>query len=783
MIELVNLRCNHQRSPLTVGPQGPWLSWELSATDGEADVQTHSSRVRVADADAGTEIWDSGPLDAIASGVAYQGEPLGGLRAYDWSVELTLDGGTELRAQARFETGPLEPEEWSARWISRPRPFYQNDDHRPVPTLRRSFTLSRTPVRARLYASAGGIYRAHLDGTRVGRSELVPGWTDFRRRVHYQAYDVTDSLSPGDHVVGAEIADGWYSGAIGPLAQRNQFGNEPCLLVELVMWWADGSRTSIATDDSWEGAFGPIQSGDLLEGEVHDARRTLAGWSAATLVDGPPGQLAGQPCQPPEVVAEVPAVAVTEPLAGSYVFDLGQNLVGHTRLRLDCPAGTIVRLRHAEMLDTGGTLYLDNLRHARAVDTYVAAGGGPEVFEPAFTFHGFRYVEVTGLPTPPHSSDLTGVAVSSAVEQTGDFECSAALVNQLQQNIRWGQLGNFLHVPTDCPQRDERMGWMGDAQVFAPTACFNAHVAGFFDKWLADVRDSFGAHGFVTDVAPVPKLPDGFELKSASAGWGDAAVIVPWTAYQWYGDPSIVERAYPVAAAWVDHVHKANPDLVWRNQRGYDFGDWLSIEAQTSKELLGTAYFARSSGLVAAMADRLGRAEEARTYAELSDAVASAFRCEYVGTGGRIEGGTQTAYALALDFGLLEDDQVAEAAAHLATDVRARGTTLSTGFLGVAHLLPALADNGHLDDDLGTLGRLDRARRLPGSGHELVQPLLLRLGRGLDVRHRRGHPARSSRPRLGPCRGGAPPRGRDRLGPLPLRLGARSGQLQLAGHR
>jgi alpha-L-rhamnosidase len=686
------LSCNHLVSPLAVGPEPPWLSWRIEADDAERDVAQASARVVV------PGVWDSGVIETPDPWIAWDGPPLTSFTEYRWSVSVTTADGQVITSDwATFETGPLSAEEWSAIWITRPRPKYQHDDHRPAIILRRCFDAATDIARARLYVTAGGLYRASLNGHRVGDDELTPGWTDFSRRVHYQAYEVTDLLVVGSNSVEVVLADGWYCGAVGPNAMRATYGDQPCLLAELVMWKSDGSRTSVASDESWQCCFGPVLAADLLLGESHDAREPIArAWSQATVVDGPAGRLLAKPCSPPRVVARIRPVSLSEPSPGSYVFDLGQNMVGRARLRLRAGAGTIVRLRHAEMLDSLGRIYTDNLRRARATDTFIARGG-EEVFEPAFTFHGFRYVEVTGLPRTPELEDLEGVAVSSAATQTGEFECSNPMLNRLQSNIRWGQLGNFLEVPTDCPQRDERLGWMGDAQIFAPTACFNADVAAFFGKWLTDVADAADQKGFFTDVAPLPKMAEDIDLPSAAPGWGDAGVIVPWVVYQYYGDRRLLEAMYPLISAWVDSIHKANPGLVWEHRRGFDFGDWLSLGADTPKDVVATAYFAHSASLAAAIAAELGRTNDAAAYQRLSEGIAEAFRVNYVDAAGRVAGHTQTAYALALKFGLLLPEQRSLAAAHLADDVKRRGYRVTTGFLGAAHLLPALSDNGYLD--------------------------------------------------------------------------------------
>jgi alpha-L-rhamnosidase len=710
MFDVHGLRCNHQTSALTVGPDAPWLTWRLRSDS--RGVRQASYRLKVASSpellDRAPDVFDTGVVASSAQGVGYPGPALSSFSDYHWAVEVTTAGGEQATSSpASFETGPLHPADWVASWICLPRPHDYHDDHRPCPSLRREVVASVAPLRARLYITAAGLYEAYLNGTRIGEDELTPGWTDYHTRLHYQGYDVTAGLGPGKNVIGVVLADGWYSGAVGPGARRGHYGHLPALLAQLMLTWPDGTRTVVVSDERWQAAFGPVLAADLLMGVVHDARLDLgewtkpsfdaAGWSSAFLTYGPTGRLTGQPGPPVRRVGEVPARTVSEPVAGSVVFDLGQNMVGTVRLKLAAAAGTIVRVRHGEGLAADGTLYTENLRGARATDTYLACGDPEETFEPHFTFHGFRYAEVTGLGSRPEPGDLVGVVLSSAADRTGEFSCSDELLNQLQRNIRWGQLGNSIEVPTDCPQRDERLGWLADAQIFAPTACFNADVAAFFGKWLCDVADAQLADGVFTDVAPLIPLDPAVPVPPASPGWGDAGVIVPWVVYQWYGDERVLRRMFGPGQAWVDRIQAANPDLIWRTERGSDYGDWLPIEADTPKDLVATAYFARSASLLARSAAALGLAGQAERYATLAEAIAAAFRAEFVRPDGRLKVETQTGYLLALAFGLLGTDQRAGAAAGLVGDIRARGTRLSTGFLGVGHLLPVLTDIGELE--------------------------------------------------------------------------------------
>jgi alpha-L-rhamnosidase len=392
--------------------------------------------------------------------------------------------------------------------------------------------------------------------------------------------------------------------------------------------------------------------------------------------------------QPVRELGELKPKKETEPQPGHWIFDLGQNIVGVVRLNVSAPTGTEVTLRHGEMLNPDGTLYTKNLRSARATDHYICKGTGVEIWRPRFTFHGFRFVEITGLTTNPGPDAVTGIVIGSDTPHTGDFTCSDPRVNQLESNIQWGQRGNYLSVPTDCPQRDERLGWMGDAQVFVRTATYNADVAAFFTKWLVDVDDGQSSEGAFSDVSPNTMGRGG------APGWGDAGVICPWTIYETYGDKCILEHDLPAMIKWVEYLRRHSDNLIRDRDRGNDYGDWLSIHADTPKDLIATAYFAYSTHLVARSCAALGRSEDAAKYEKLFQGIKVAFDKRYVAADGRIEGDTQTAYDMALKFDLLPGDLRAKAAQYLVDDIKAGGWHLSTGFLGVSYLLPVLAQAG-----------------------------------------------------------------------------------------
>jgi alpha-L-rhamnosidase len=453
---------------------------------------------------------------------------------------------------------------------------------------------------------------------------------------------------------------------------------------------------AVVSDASWEAAVGPLKYADLLIGEVHDARRVPTEWQPVVIEPAPESaRLVGITCPPVRRTQELTPLTVTEPSPGGFVFDLGQNMVGRVRLRVQGEAGVVVRIRHAEMCNPDGTVYTQNLRSASATDFYVLRGDPDgEVYEPAFTFHGFRYVELTGFPGTPDAAAVTGIVLGTDLDRIGSFECSDPMVNQLQSNIVWGQRGNFLEAPTDCPQRDERLGWLGDAQVFAPTASWNMDAAPFFAKWLRDVVDGQHADtGLFPDVAPL--IPG--DVARGAPAWADAGVIVPWTVYEWFGDTRVLEQCYDAVARFVDGLHEANPTLIRRTPDKHEYGDWLAVEAFTPRDVLATAYFAESTRLASRMAEVLGRDEDAKRWQALWEDIKRTFIEAYMTPTGRLVGHTQTTYVLALVFDLVPSDRRADSLRYLLDDITSRHGHLSTGFLGVGHLLPALADNGALD--------------------------------------------------------------------------------------
>jgi alpha-L-rhamnosidase len=638
-----------------------------------------------------------------------------------WKVRVWDENGevSDYSAPARFEIGLLDAGDWRARWIgAEPRtpateeltPAHaeiavERNGRRywPAPHLRKAFSVRGPIKQAVLYVTARGLYEASINGQRVGTAELAPGWTDYQTRIQYQTYDVTGQLSMGDNAIGVILGDGWYCGYFGFSGKREMYGVGPELLLQMEIEYEDGSRETVASDDTWRWAYGSILSNDLLAGDQIDARRNLGAWSTAAYDDTSwrtvsvsaekPGAvpLVAEPDLPVAVTEELAPKSITARGDGRFLVDMGQNMVGRVRLRAAGTAGAVVTLRHVEILSAEGEIYTDNLRAALQADEFTLSGG-QDVFEPKFTFHGFRYVEVSGYPGELTSDAITGVVLESETETAGELETGHAMVNQLIKNIVWGQRGNFVSVPTDCPQRDERLGWMGDAQVFIRTATYNRNVAPFFTKWLTDVRDAQREDGIYTDVCP-SKSFDG----PGAPAWTDAGVICPWTTYLMYADRKILEDSYDSMARYVDALDRNNPDGIWRNGRNNDYGDWLSIEADTPKELLATAYFANDALLMSRIAAILGKENDSRRYAQLFDKIKTAFNCEYVSADDRIAGETQTVYLLALRMSLLDPALRPAAARRLVADIEAKNWHLSTGFIGVSYLCPILTEYGYAD--------------------------------------------------------------------------------------
>lgn len=641
MTVITNLLCEYRSNPLGIDITKPRLSWQMQ-TERKGARQT-AYRVLAGSSEGDADLWDSGKVESDQSvHIVYEGNPLSSRQRVYWNVSVWDETGSENRSDtAWFELGLLNREDWQAEWIGAslaggPRTTI------PAPYLRTTFSLSNRVKSARLYVTALGLYECSLNGQVVHEDVLSPGWTEFRKRVRYNVYDVTSFLQSGENVFGAILGDGWAVGHIS-WHHRQQYFDRPRLLAQLELTMEDGSKRVITSDSTWKYQFGPLLENDLLMGEAYDARLEMPGWDKPRFDDtnwlnaevfDDPG-IAIVATNGPNVHRFEELKPITTPVDKSSffsrqaIYDLGQNMVGRVRFKGSAPKGTTITLRFAEVLNPDNSLYTANLRTARVTDYYTFKGEGEEVWEPKFTFHGFRYVELSGYPGEATTDTITGIVLHSEMPRSGEFECSDPMLNQLQSNIVWGQKGNFVDVPTDCPQRDERLGWTGDIQVFVRTAAFNMDVAGFMTKWSQDVEDAQGEEGSIPAV--VPNI-NGL-MNDGGPAWADAVIICPWTIYLCYGDKRILEENYKAMTRFMNFLLDTSPGYIrcapdypgWQG-----FGDWLSINADTPRDLIGTAFFAYDAHLMKEIADVLGKEDDCLKYQELTEAVKEAFATRFL---------------------------------------------------------------------------------------------------------------------------------------------------------
>lgn len=601
---------------------------------------------------------------------------------------------------------------WTARFIAPAKPVDTTATPQPAPLFRRDFTSA--PVsRATLHVTALGIVEAYLNGQRVGDEVLAPGWTTYKHRLNYSSYDVTDLIVDGDNTLGAMVGEGWARGRLGwegAGPTKNIFADRPGLFLQLELDY--GSHTEIvATDEDFVTAPGPVIFDSIYDGETYDATKEQPGWSSPVfdaagwerveVIDWDLSTLEPPTKEPVRRVEEISVQRLITTPSGKTVADFGQNLVGWIRLSVEGDGGTVVTLRHAEVMEDG-ELGVRPLRTAKATDSYTLRGDGVEIWEPRFTFHGFRYAEIDGYPGDLTPDKLTAVVIHSDMTRTGWFESSSELLNQFHSNALWSMKGNFVSIPTDCPQRDERLGWTGDINVFGPTAAFLYDVRGVLGSWLRDLALEQTHKGYVPMVVP------DFQTHAApmtTAVWSDAAVLVPWTLYQAYGDEQILIDAYPSMSDFTAQVEGLlNADGLWNS--GFQFGDWLDPDAppenpsggKTEPHLVAAAYFCRVTEVMSRTADILGNEQDATRFAALAKKVKQAFLDEYVAPSGRLVNGSATAYALAITFDILSDEQKQRAGEMLASLVSKAKHTISTGFVGTPVLCDALTLTGHLDD-------------------------------------------------------------------------------------
>ncbi|WP_297087996.1 alpha-L-rhamnosidase [uncultured Draconibacterium sp.] len=729
MFKISELVTEYHKNPLGIETCNPRLSWKLKS-DKHNVIQT-AYHIKCAlsekNLNSGVDLlWDSGKVVAEESiHVLYQGEALKSGQRIFWQVRAwnNKNEQSDWSETSFWEMGLLNQSDWQAKWIE---PDLNEDTKKsnPCPLLRKSFHLEKEIEKARIYVSAHGLYQLQLNGKKVGDEEFTPGWTTYHKRLQYQVFDVTKQICNGENAIGAILGDGWYRGYFGWQGEKNHYGEKTALLLQLQLTFTDGTQQTLVSDKSWKAATGAILESEIYHGEVYDARKEKPGWDRLGFNDSDWQNVVEKSYGFERITNSVGSkVKVTHTLEavkkiitpkGETVLDFGQNMVGRIRFSLKAKAGEKISIYHAEVLDKEGNFYTTNLRPAKQRITYIFKGNETETYSPHFTFMGFRYIKIEDYPGDVKPNDFTGEVIHSDMEFTGNFECSDPLINQLQSNIQWGLRGNFLDIPTDCPQRDERMGWTGDAQVFAPTACFNTNAAPFFAKWLKDLEAEQRADGSVPWV--VPNLvkdgggtgwSDGF----GATGWADAAIIIPWVVYQAYGDTAILKSQYSSMKAWEEYMIREAGDSFLFNT-GFHFGDWLSFAeyssyiynapdygfagAHTEKDLIATAYFYYSTSLMAKIADITGEETDAAKYKSLLTKIKEAFKNEFITPNGRLLSNTQAAYAIALTFNVIPDEYRKTMAGLLAKNVE-YFQHLTTGFLGTPVLCDALSDIGRTD--------------------------------------------------------------------------------------
>ncbi|TVY08814.1 alpha-L-rhamnosidase [Paenibacillus cremeus] len=713
MLEVTKLRCEYLDNPLGLDVAHPRISWQLRS-DRRGVVQS-AYQIQVKEGSPeGDAIWDSGRVESEQSvHIALTELTIQPRTRYYYQVQAWDGQGacSGWSAPAYWESGLLQHSAWQAQWIGVPAGSGIAEE--PCPYLRRTFQVSGAIQSARLYATALGVYELELNGQRVGDSYFTPGWTSYEHRLQYQTYDVTSLLQNGANAIGAVLGNGWYGGFLGWKDKKQLYGDQTALLVQLHVTYTDRREDVIVSDEQWKTAGSPILMSEIYHGETYDARLETPGWSLSSFNDSEWGNATAFSIDKSIIIAQenvpVQKAEALKPIAlittpkGETVLDFGQNMVGWVRFTVRGTAGQEVGLEHAEVLDHEGNFYTDNLRSAKQYVRYIIGSEQEETYEPRFTFQGFRYVKLSGFGDDVRLDDFTGVVLHSAMERTGHFACSDALVNQLQHNILWGQKGNFLDVPTDCPQRDERLGWTGDAQMFISTASFLMNVAPFFTKWLRDLKADQLDNGGVPFVIPDVLSKIDPASRHSSAAWGDAAVICPWTLYLSYGDTRILEEQYESMKAWIGYIRSQGVDpYLWNT--GFHFGDWLGLDSKpdtyigaTDRDFIATAFYAYSTSLLVKTAKVLGKEEDASEYERLLGRIVEAFTEEFVTPSGRLSVPTQTANVLALMFGLVQGAARDRAVNKLLALLEESKTHLTTGFVGTPYLNLVLSENGHHD--------------------------------------------------------------------------------------
>jgi alpha-L-rhamnosidase len=707
-IKVNGLLVENRHNPSGIDIPYPRFSWRLES-DQRNEMQT-AYEIRVGYQASNAEIWNSGKKSGSQSVyIPYSGGALQSASQYYWQVRVwdNKGNGSRWSEKAFWQTGLLNTSDWKAKWIE--SSSVADTVNGPALLFRKQFNVKKKIVSATAFITAHGMYEAFINGQKIGDAFLTPGWTSYQKRLQYQVYDLTEKLKNGDNVFGVNVGSGWYRTPLAWNNNRNLYGRKIGVLVQVNIIYTDGTREQVISDNSWKTSdSGPIRASEIYNGETYDARLEKPGWNAPGYNDQdwqkvvendyPKTNLLATYNEPVRMHESFKALRIFTTPRGERVIDFGQNLVGWETILVKGKLGDTITIDHAEVLDKEGNFYTDNLRAAKSRNIYVLNGNNTESLSPHFTFHGFRFIRVNGLKGEISAANISAITLYSDMTPTGQFSCSNPMLNQLQHNIQWGQKGNFLDVPTDCPQRDERLGWTGDAQAFSRTASYNMDVHNFFSKWLMDLAADQSEDGRVPFVIPNVLAANA----GGSAGWADASTIIPWNMWLAYGDPKILEDQYSSMKAWVDFMQKHSKNYLWNT--GFHFGDWLFYRpnddndgraAVTDKYLIAQCFFAHSTQLILNTAKVLNKTNDAQLYTELLKQIKDAFVKEYVTPSGRLVSSTQTAYTLALQFDMLPEPLREQAARRLVTNVGDYDNHLTTGFLGTPYLCHVLSRFGY----------------------------------------------------------------------------------------
>lgn len=702
----IQLKCEYQDNPIGIDVKKPRFSWQIASK--KQNVSQTAYRIQCSKSETFQEetlLWDTGLVYTNdANQIIYKGVTLEAFERVYWRVMVETNvGKTDFSQPAYFEMGFLDTP-WEAEWITSDIKFQANSQ---CPVLKKEVRLTDTPVSARMYITSLGMYQSEINNNKVDQDLLAPGWTSYHHHLQYQTYDIKKMLVKGDNTIAVTLGSGWYMGRLGwedIENSTNRYGDTVALLAQIVVDYADGTSQTIATDVSWKSDESGIVFSSIYDGEYYDARlESTKNYEelASAKIYKPENEfdIVGQVTPGVRVIDTITPIELITTPSGDQVLDFGQNMVGWVQVSAQGNAGDVIYLKHGEvMLDD--EFYNVNMRTAKVEAHYTLKGEGIETFQPHFTFFGFRYVKVEQYPGEIDFNQFKGIVISSDLEYGGAFTCSNEKVNQLYKNVVWGQKGNFVDVPTDCPQRDERLGWTADTQVFTATACYNAMSASFYDKWLKDV-----AFDQLPDGAIPWTVPDILKNLKTSAAWGDAATIVPNTLYRFYKDKTILERQYDSMKKWVEYIrHQGETETLWNT--GFQFNDWLAPDGYgimpnlgaTPVALVSTAMFYYSTTLLVKSASILGYEDDVEKYTDLAEQIKQTFNHEFVTAAGRVSGETQTAYTLALHFNLLTENKNQAAAKHLVELVRREEYRITTGFVGTAYITHVLSQYGYNED-------------------------------------------------------------------------------------